>query len=134
MEYLISSPEEMIELAQTLLNSGYTKFALFGDLWAWKTHFSKWIAKGLGIDADSVHSPTYVYFHEYDDKLLHVDMYKMDDKMLIHRSWLDEKLEDYEYWCIEWPRLEWFGDVDMKGLVKVSIEIIDNQKRRLVVG
>lgn len=47
LEYLISSPEEMIELGRTLVRSGYKKFGLIGELGAGKTHFTKGVALGL---------------------------------------------------------------------------------------
>lgn len=127
-EYTISTPEEMIELGKSLVESGYKKFWLIGKLGAGKTHFTKWVALGLGLNADQVHSPTYVYFHEYEDKLLHVDMYRMLDSFQIVKMGLEDKLQDYEYWCIEWPKTEWIHDED---LIILNIEIVDNLTRKV---
>jgi tRNA threonylcarbamoyladenosine biosynthesis protein TsaE len=102
-----------------------------GELGAGKTHFSKGVALALGIDQDKVHSPTYVYFHEYEDKLLHIDMYRMTDKFQIIKIGLQEKLEDYDYWCIEWPHMDWLDTVDMLA-IKIEIDR-SNPTQRIVI-
>lgn len=103
--YHISTPHEMIELGKKIA-SKHKKILLYADLWAGKTHFVKWYASGLDIDMDKVHSPTYVYFHEYDDKLLHIDMYRTQDPAHIMRSGILEKIQDYDHICIERPKRE----------------------------
>jgi tRNA threonylcarbamoyl adenosine modification protein YjeE len=130
--YHISSPEQMVELGTQLVNSGHKKFWLIGQLGAGKTHFSKWVALGLGINPDKVHSPTYVYFHEYDDKLLHVDMYRMTDKFQITKIGLHEKLEDYDFWCIERPRMDWIDSEEML-MVEIIIDEKDSSQRLVTV-
>lgn len=137
-ERVVSSLEQMTELAGELVQLGYTKFGLIGELGAGKTHFTKGVALALGLDPDQVHSPTYVYFHEYKSTpdgpvvkpLLHVDMYRMVDSFQIIKIWLEEKLLEYEYMCIERPRLNW---MDIQDLVIVTIDIVDDQTRRVQV-
>ena len=141
-EYLIHSPEEMIELGREFIrNSGYTKFGIIWELGAGKTHFTKWVAIELGLDDAQVHSPTYVYYHEYFEKsrnmekdgekpvtLLHVDMYRMTDPMLLVKSGLSEIMEDANYRCVEWPKYEWIDD---EGVLRLEIEIIDGTTRKV---
>lgn len=103
--YEINTPQEMIDLWEQL-SKKHKKILLYADLWAGKTHLVKGFAKWLGIDMDKIHSPTYVYFHEYDDKLLHIDMYRVQDHKHIIRSGMWDKIEDYDHICIEWPRFE----------------------------
>lgn len=86
----------------------------------------------MGINQDKVHSPTYVYFHEYDDKLLHIDMYRMNDKFQITKIGLNEKLEDYDFWCIEWPRMDWIDGEEMV-IVEITIDPQDGSKRLVTV-
>lgn len=141
-EYIIHSPEEMIALGKELVqHSGYMKFWITWELGAGKTHFTKWVAIGLGLDEAQVHSPTYVYYHEYWERLrkieknwekpatlLHVDMYRMTDPMLLVKSWLSDIMEDTEYRCIEWPKYEWIDD---DGVLHLEIEIVDGTTRKV---
>jgi tRNA A37 threonylcarbamoyladenosine biosynthesis protein TsaE len=39
---------------------------------------AKGFAKGLNIDENKVQSPTYAYIHVYEDKMLHMDMYRIE--------------------------------------------------------
>ena len=64
--YYTHTPEETIELGERL--SYYLKrgdsVLLFGDLGSGKTHFTKGIARGLGI-TDTIKSPTFAYVNKY---------------------------------------------------------------------
>jgi tRNA threonylcarbamoyladenosine biosynthesis protein TsaE len=63
--------------------SGATVIALFGDLGAGKTAFTKSLAKSLGI-SNMVSSPTFVIEkiyslkNSYFKKLIHIDAYRID--------------------------------------------------------
>ncbi len=120
-KYNISTPQDMIDLWEKLSRE-YKKLLLYADLWAGKTHLVKGFAKWLGIDIDKVHSPTYVYFHEYDDKLLHIDMYRVVDSARLIRWGIWDKIQDYDYICIERPRFEssWIGDDWIKVDIKIN--------------
>jgi tRNA threonylcarbamoyladenosine biosynthesis protein TsaE len=53
---------------------------LFGDLGAGKTAFVRGLARGLGIDAEEVHSPTFVLLTAYPGGRLvlhHADLYRL---------------------------------------------------------
>jgi tRNA A37 threonylcarbamoyladenosine biosynthesis protein TsaE len=60
--------------------------------------------------------------------LLHVDMYRMTDPMLLVKSGLSDIMEDAEYRCIEWPKYEW---IDTDGVLHVEIEIVDGTTRKV---
>lgn len=64
--YQTQSPEETIELGEKLAYrlSGGDAVLLFGDLGSGKTHFTKGVAKGLGI-TEAVKSPTFTYVNQY---------------------------------------------------------------------
>jgi len=77
-ETVTSSAEETIALARNYaktLKAGDV-VVLSGDLGAGKTHFTKGIAEGLGIE-DNVTSPTYAYLNVYGDYLYHFDFYRL---------------------------------------------------------
>lgn len=120
-KYNITTPQEMIDLGEKL-SKKYKKLLLYADLWAGKTHLVKWYAKGLGIDMDKIHSPTYVYFHEYDDKLLHIDMYRVQDHTKIIRWGIWDKIQDYDHICVERPRREdkWIDNSWTKVDIKIN--------------
>ena len=54
--------------------------ALFGDLGAGKTAFTRGLAHGMGFDGE-VSSPTFALVHEYpaDIPIYHFDMYRITD-------------------------------------------------------
>ena len=101
----ITSPNEMITLWGGL-SKYYKKILLYWNLWAWKTQFVKWFAKWLEINPELVKSPTYTYVNIYNDKLLHIDMYKIDNfKILLDKGILD-LIDEFDYICIERPKRE----------------------------
>lgn len=147
-EFIIHSPEEMITLGRRLVSeSGYKKFGIIWELGAGKTHFTKGVAMWLWLDDASVHSPTYVYYHVYKDLiwdietrsstdlvdipvLLHIDMYRMVDPMMLVTSWLSDIMEETTYRCVEWPKLD---RIDTKGLLTLEILIQDDYTRKVVI-
>ncbi len=94
-------------------------WALVGGLGAGKTHFTKGVAQGLGIDA-AVTSPTFTLIHEYTGgrlPLYHFDFYRLDTAEEALDLGLDEYLDGAGLTIIEWadkfpallpPRAEWF--------------------------
>ena len=98
------NPQEMQNIAKSLGKQGHHKFLFFWDLWTGKTEFTKWFAEFLGINQDIVQSPTYTYMNEYQETLLHIDMYRIEESEDIIEKWLIDKIEDYDYICIEWPK------------------------------
>jgi tRNA threonylcarbamoyladenosine biosynthesis protein TsaE len=103
MKKTINSPEEMHQLWIELSNSESTLF-LVGNLWSGKTTFTKWFAEWLWIDPKNVQSPTYTYVNIYDDKLLHIDMYRLETFEDLIEKWIMDLINEYEYILIEWPK------------------------------
>lgn len=83
IELVTDSPEQTRRLGERLARclAGGQVVALVGHLGAGKTQWVKGIAAGLGIDPDSVHSPTFTIINEYAPKsgllLYHVDVYRL---------------------------------------------------------
>jgi len=103
MKKTIHSPTEMHQLWIELSKSENILF-LVGNLWSGKTTFTKWFAEWLWIDPKKVQSPTYTYVNVYDEKLLHIDMYRLETfEDLIEKGIMD-LINKYEYILIEWPK------------------------------
>lgn len=76
------SPEDTRALGKKLGKQleGGTIIALFGDLGAGKTQLVKGICEGLGLDPDTVTSPTFTLINEYRGGRLdvyHFDAYRI---------------------------------------------------------
>lgn len=100
---LIASPEDMHKLWKSLAKD-HKILLLQWDLGSGKTTLAKGFAEGLGIDPKYVQSPTYTYLNIYDDKLLHIDMRRLNEhKELVEKGILDQ-MNQYEYILIERPK------------------------------
>jgi tRNA threonylcarbamoyladenosine biosynthesis protein TsaE len=106
MDFIIDSVEKTMELGFQLglkLNAGDI-VCLNGDLGAGKTHFSKGVAKGLGIE-DQITSPTFTIVNEYESgrlKLYHFDVYRVNDPDEIANIGFDEYIFSKGVSIIEW--------------------------------
>lgn len=106
MQFLVKNVEETTELGFSigkLLNSGDI-VCLTGDLGTGKTHITKGIAKGLGID-DHITSPTFTIVNEYDSgrlKLYHFDVYRVSDPDEIYAIGFDDYIFSNGVSIIEW--------------------------------
>lgn len=88
LQFLSHSYEETLALGARLaeiLKKGDI-VCLFGELGAGKTAFVKGLAKGLGIDGDHVHSPTFTLMNCYEGRLplYHFDLYRITESDLFN--------------------------------------------------
>lgn len=116
-------------------NMGNRKvFAFYGEMGAGKTTFIKAICGALGV-TETITSPTFAIVNEYmkadGDPIFHFDFYRIKD---IDEAY-DFGYEDYFYsghLCfIEWPQL--VEPLLPENVVKVQIEIEDNEQRTILV-
>jgi len=79
--------------------------ALYGELGAGKTAFSKGIASGLGIDAN-VTSPTFTIVNEYTGEipLFHFDMYRLGSEAELFDIGWDDYLDRGGVCVVEWSK------------------------------
>lgn len=100
-----TSAEETTALGEKLgrLLSPGDVIALFGDLGAGKTTFTRGIAVGLGLAAD-VHSPTFTLIHEHLGAipLYHVDLYRLNSEEEVETLGLEEYMYSDGVTIIEW--------------------------------
>ena len=144
MEKIINSVEEMMKLWYELAIWWHHKVLLYGDLWAGKTHFTKWWVMGLDdkkaeddkksntinheIIKHNVNSPTYTYYQKYGD-ILHIDMYRLAEYSDLISKWILDQITDHEYMAIERPRHE-SAYID-KSFTKIYIDKIDEESRMI---
>jgi len=78
---------------------------LSGPLGAGKTHLTKGIARGLGIDPRQVTSPTFTLqaIHHGRLPLYHVDLYRVDSPLELEHLELFEEVDGPGVTVIEWP-------------------------------
>jgi len=94
----------------------------------------KGFARGLGASG-RVHSPTFTLANEYEDgrlKLFHIDLYRLDTPEQLGSAGLDEFLEPEGISVIEWAeRIEhWWPSIP--DLIKVRLEIISENERKII--
>lgn len=78
--------------------------ALYGDLGAGNTTFTRGLLRGLGFDGD-VGSPTFPIVQTYEElrvPVWHVDLYRVEDPSELPELALDEARQDTAL-VIEWP-------------------------------
>ena len=119
MELIINTPEEMFELWKKMAKD-HKIILLKWDLWAGKTLFTKGFAKWLEIDENSVQSPTYTYLNSYDNKLLHIDMYRLENENVVWEKWINDQISQFDYITIERPKF--IEILDIQNYIVVNIE------------
>ncbi|UFX83148.1 tRNA (adenosine(37)-N6)-threonylcarbamoyltransferase complex ATPase subunit type 1 TsaE [Candidatus Absconditicoccus praedator] len=126
---IINSPNEMKEKAHQIIQKK-SKILLNGQLGAGKTQFVKGVANFLKIDESKIQSPTYSYMHEYEETLLHIDMYRLETPEDMIQKGILEKIEEYKWICIEWPKFqEYYQDNEF---LSIDIRKLENEKRELI--
>ena len=109
MEFIVTSVEETFNIGKqigNLVNPGDI-ICLTGDLGTGKTHISKGIAEGLGID-EHITSPTFNIVNEYHSgrlTLYHFDVYRIDDPYEIEAIGFDEYIDSDGVCIIEWANI-----------------------------
>ncbi|MGL6185418.1 MAG: tRNA (adenosine(37)-N6)-threonylcarbamoyltransferase complex ATPase subunit type 1 TsaE [Clostridium chrysemydis] len=106
MEFEVRNIEETTALGETLgkILKPSDIVCLTGELGTGKTHITKGIAKGLGID-EPITSPTFTIVNEYDTgrlKLYHFDVYRVSDPDEIYAIGFDDYIFSNGVSIIEW--------------------------------
>ena len=125
---LIRSPEEMYNYWKSLSKKNKV-LLLKWELWAWKTTLIKWFAEWLWINPEKVQSPTYAYVNIYDDKLLHIDMYRLSSYDELIEKGILNQISDFDNVVIEWPK--WENELDLENPLIVQIDKISAQDREV---
>ena len=112
-----------------ILGSGAI-IALYGELGAGKTAFTKGIAQGLGIDM-SVSSPTFTIVNEYpgDIPLFHFDMYRLEKEDELFDIGWDDYHDRGGVCVVEWS--EKVPSAFTPETVSVHFDILGESQRQL---
>ena len=129
--------QETFDIAKSLGES-LTEPAIFfleGNLGAGKTVFAKGLICGLGQpDPDDVPSPSFTLINEYDLRLkvFHIDLYRLETREDLRSLDLEEIFTQPAVILVEWA--EKLGNPDLPGVVKVKIEDLGKDERRIEIG
>ncbi len=134
-----SSPEQTKQIATEFartLNGGDVVF-LVGDLGSGKTTFVQGLAEALNY-SDPVRSPTFALMNIYPTqhaqikKIIHVDLYRLNDDSELRALALEEFLDDpHALMVIEWPqRLE---SIIKKPHYEVKFDLKTDEERSITI-
>lgn len=136
-EYITNSVEETIAAAEEVaasLSSG--DIILYeGDMGAGKTHFTKGIAKCLGID-DEITSPTFALVNEYYGKLplFHFDLYRIESYDDLYAIGFFDYLDRGGIIAAEWSENISELTYELRDAIKIRIEKLSDTERRIIVS
>lgn len=108
---------------------GCEVIAMFGDLGAGKTAFTRGLAKGLGF-SDGVSSPTFAIVNEYVGKfnIYHFDMYRIKSEDDLYSTGFYDYL-DNGVLIIEWSEnIEYALD---SNTIRIKIDKTDDENTRV---
>ncbi|MBQ8135172.1 MAG: tRNA (adenosine(37)-N6)-threonylcarbamoyltransferase complex ATPase subunit type 1 TsaE [Clostridia bacterium] len=132
-KFITKSPEETESLAEQIAKTleGTEMIAMFGDLGAGKTAFTRGLARGLGVD-DGVSSPTFALVHEYSGKytVYHFDMYRVTSWDDLYTTGFFDYM-DNGVMVIEWS--ENIVDFLPEKRINITIKHLSENEREITV-
>lgn len=108
--------------------------ALIGDLGTGKTHFTKSIAKSLGIK-ENITSPTFTYVKEYNyenGKLFHFDVYRLSSADELYEIGYEDYLNQNALLIIEWADI--IKEELPKEYLQVNIKYAGESSREIAIA
>ncbi|MFC1825339.1 tRNA (adenosine(37)-N6)-threonylcarbamoyltransferase complex ATPase subunit type 1 TsaE [Thermodesulfobacteriota bacterium] len=104
--------------------------ALSGDLGSGKTWFTKGLARGIGIESQTIiSSPSFTLVNQYNGRftLYHMDLYRLESFADILAAGLEEYLHNEGIVVIEWA--DRWPETQLHPLLKLNFTIIDEHRR-----
>ncbi len=145
--YFSKSPAQTKKISQFILekyiNNTKTKpliFIIKGDLGVGKTIFVKGIGEYLGVK--DIVSPSYVIYYEYSvltqsiNKLIHIDLYNIEDKDEFSHLKLEQYFNSRNILCFEWGEKvgEIYKQLKKTGeVVFVEMKYINKSNREITI-
>ena len=104
--------------------------ALNGELGSGKTEFVHGLAQGLEVPPDVVASPSFTLVHEYPGRvrLVHLDLYRLEDLPASMLPDLEEYLSGPQVVAVEWARR--LAPLLPGDYLEVDLEIMGESERR----
>jgi len=129
----IKAPLNEITTVIDHIHATQKKFLLLtGSLGAGKTTLLKQRVESLWWDSSEVTSPTYTYLNSYHEKILHIDMRRIESAEQLHELGILDAIDNHEYVAIEWPkRTEQYSD---DSWLSITIEKEDESTRKYLFG
>lgn len=126
----INSPQHMIDFWTTLAKE-HKILLVQWELGAGKTLLTKGFAQWLWLNKHHVKSPTYAYLNIYEDKLLHIDMYRIQEFSELVEKWIIDQINEHDYIVIERPKF--IDQLPFKNSTMVTIEKTSETERSIEV-
>ena len=136
-EYITNSVEETLAAAEEVaarLSAG--DIILYeGDMGAGKTHFTKGIAKYLGVE-DEITSPTFALVNEYygDVPLFHFDLYRIESYDDLYAIGFFDYLDRGGIIAAEWSENIAELKKELGEVISVCIEKLSETGRKITVS
>ena len=121
---------EGVKLGRSLVPGAV--IALFGELGAGKTAFTRGLASGMGISAN-ISSPTFTIVNEYPGRipLFHFDMFRLNGESELFDVGWDDYLERNGVCAVEWS--EKVPGAFPPETIFVRLDIMGDETRRLEI-
>lgn len=136
-QYITNSAEETIaaagEVAAVLTAGDIILYE--GDMGAGKTHFTKGIAKYLGVE-DEVTSPTFALVNEYEGRLplFHFDLYRIESYDDLYAIGFFDYLDRGGIIAAEWSENISQLKAELGEVITVRIEKLSENGRKITVS
>ena len=135
MHVLTDSPQKTRALGRLIARHAAPGdiVCLRGDLGSGKTVLTKGICSGLGINAQSVTSPTFVLLNRYEGRIpvFHFDLYRLDDPLDLAAIGYEEYLFGDGISIIEWA--DKLGCLEPAEYLQVALRAQGKEKRSITV-
>jgi tRNA threonylcarbamoyladenosine biosynthesis protein TsaE len=131
------SPEQTYQLGRQLgqLLAAGDVVGLMGDLGAGKTLFTRGVGDGMGVDPRfRVASPTFTLINEHPGplRLIHVDLYRLDDLDEMFEIGLFDYLGGDGACLVEW--FERLAGEEPRERLELCLEATGDESRRITAG
>ena len=131
--YISKSERETEQIAYNLAKQNKINFgdivALYGDLGAGKTAFTRGLVKFFS-PSSRVTSPTFALVNEYDKKILHFDMYRINSEEDLLSVGFYDYLDGEKLIIIEWfDKIAKFFD---ENTVNINIIKLNGDEREII--
>ena len=137
-KFVTNSSEETEDVAFSFskLVKPFSFIALFGEMGAGKTAFTKGFAAGFGLKQE-VFSPTFSlineYFYSEEKKIVHCDMYRVQGEGDVHTTgFLDYLGDENAIVLVEWS--EKILSFLPEEYYRVEIKILNETKREIKIS